>query len=184
MDKNGLIGVRDYEGKDDLPWHGLTEDLNHLKQVTMGHPLVMGSTTLLSLPGVLPGRPHRVLTTDEDKLLSQIAQHAKANRFMSAVLDGRITFHSSLDDALGCEEPFIMGGASVYKQTLNQGLVDRMYLTLVDEAYGRNLRPEQLTFMPEIPFSEFRKLTTLDYPKSYDRTNITPRFTINLYEKR
>jgi len=55
---NGVIGK---DGK--LPWH-LPADLRHFKQVTMGTPMVMGRKTLESLPGLLPGRRHIVLTRD------------------------------------------------------------------------------------------------------------------------
>lgn len=55
---NGVIG-RD----GGLPWH-LPGDLKHFKAITMGHPMVMGRRTFESLPGLLPGRRHIVLTRD------------------------------------------------------------------------------------------------------------------------
>ncbi|WP_022682235.1 dihydrofolate reductase [Sphingobium bisphenolivorans] len=55
---NGVIG------KDgDLPWR-LPADLKHFKALTLGHPMVMGRKTFDSLPGLLPGRRHIVLTRD------------------------------------------------------------------------------------------------------------------------
>lgn len=56
--ENGVIGK---DGK--LPWH-LPADLKHFKRVTMGTPMVMGRKTFESLPGLLPGRRHIVLTRD------------------------------------------------------------------------------------------------------------------------
>ncbi|HLV08163.1 MAG TPA: dihydrofolate reductase [Croceibacterium sp.] len=53
---NGTIGK---DGK--LPWH-LPGDLRHFKQVTMGTAMIMGRKTFDSLPGLLPGRRHIVLT--------------------------------------------------------------------------------------------------------------------------
>jgi dihydrofolate reductase len=56
---NGTIG------KDGvLPWH-LPGDLRHFKQVTMGTAMIMGRKTFDSLPGLLPGRRHIVVTRDE-----------------------------------------------------------------------------------------------------------------------
>jgi dihydrofolate reductase len=55
---NGVIG-RDGT----LPWH-IPADLKHFKQVTMGAPMIMGRKTFESLPGLLPGRRHIVLTRD------------------------------------------------------------------------------------------------------------------------
>jgi dihydrofolate reductase len=56
--KNGVIGRG---GK--LPWH-LPADLKRFKKLTMGSAMVMGRKTFESLPGLLPGRRHIVLTTD------------------------------------------------------------------------------------------------------------------------
>lgn len=46
-----------------LPWH-LPEDLRRFKAMTMGKPMVMGRRTFASLPRLLPGRRHIVLTRD------------------------------------------------------------------------------------------------------------------------
>jgi dihydrofolate reductase len=57
---NGVIGR---EGK--LPWH-IPADLKRFKALTMGKPMIMGRRTFASLPGLLPGRRHIVLTRDAD----------------------------------------------------------------------------------------------------------------------
>ncbi len=57
---NGTIG------KDgDMPWH-IPADLRHFKQVTKGRPMIMGRKTFDSLPGLLDGRRHIVLTRDQN----------------------------------------------------------------------------------------------------------------------
>ena len=56
--QNGVIG-RDGQ----LPWH-LPADLKRFKELTMGSVMVMGRKTFESLPGLLPGRRHVVLTRD------------------------------------------------------------------------------------------------------------------------
>lgn len=55
---NGVIG-RDGT----LPWH-IPADLKRFKTLTMGSAMVMGRRTFDSLPGLLPGRRHIVLTRD------------------------------------------------------------------------------------------------------------------------
>ena len=55
---NGVIGK---DGA--LPWR-LPADLKHFKRVTLGSAMVMGRKTFDSLPGLLPGRRHIVLTRD------------------------------------------------------------------------------------------------------------------------
>jgi len=54
--RGGVIGV---DGR--LPWH-IPADLKRFKALTMGKPMVMGRKTFESLPGLLPGRRHIVLT--------------------------------------------------------------------------------------------------------------------------
>ncbi len=56
---NGAIG-RDGA----LPWH-LPADLKRFKALTMDRPMIMGRKTFESLPGLLPGRRHIVLTRRE-----------------------------------------------------------------------------------------------------------------------
>jgi dihydrofolate reductase len=58
--QNGVIGR---EGK--LPWH-IPADLKRFKALTMGSVMVMGRRTFDSLPGLLPGRRHIVLTRDPE----------------------------------------------------------------------------------------------------------------------
>lgn len=57
---NGVIGK---DGR--LPWH-LPADLRHFKSLTQGKPMIMGRKTFESLPGLLPGRRHIVLTRDKE----------------------------------------------------------------------------------------------------------------------
>ncbi|MFM5884056.1 MAG: dihydrofolate reductase [Novosphingobium sp.] len=55
---NGVIG-----NAGAMPWY-LPLDLRHFKGLTTGKPMVMGRKTFESLPGLLPGRRHIVLTRD------------------------------------------------------------------------------------------------------------------------
>jgi dihydrofolate reductase len=55
---NGVIG-----NNGSIPWH-ISADLRRFKQITMGAPMIMGRKTFDSLPGLLPGRRHIVLTRD------------------------------------------------------------------------------------------------------------------------
>ena len=58
--QNGVIGRGGT-----LPWH-IPADLKRFKALTMGSVMVMGRKTFDSLPGLLPGRRHIVLTRDPD----------------------------------------------------------------------------------------------------------------------
>jgi dihydrofolate reductase len=106
--QNGVIGR---DGK--LPWH-IPADLKRFKALTMGTAMVMGRRTFDSLPGLLPGRRHIVLTRDRN----WSAQGAEVAH--------------GVDEALavaGEESLSVIGGAEVFALFLP--LADRIELTEV-----------------------------------------------------
>jgi dihydrofolate reductase len=58
--RNGVIGRNGT-----LPWH-IPADLKRFKALTMGSVMIMGRKTFESLPGLLPGRRHVVITRDRE----------------------------------------------------------------------------------------------------------------------
>lgn len=108
--RNGVIG-----SKNDLPWY-LPADLKHFKNITLGHTVLMGRNTFQSildrLHKPLPERKNIVLTRDE-----------------SFTYDSVTVIHSVTDIASLTNEGdiYIIGGAEVYKQTID--LADTLYVT-------------------------------------------------------
>ena len=103
-------------GRDNrLPWH-LPADLRFFKQTTMGKPLLMGRRTWESIGRPLPGRRMIVLSRDPD--------HQASGCTVARSLD------EALDVAGAVPEIMVIGGATLYQQTLLRA--DRLYLTLVD----------------------------------------------------
>jgi dihydrofolate reductase len=119
MADNRVIGRDNH-----LPWH-LPADLAHFKRLTLGKPLLMGRKTWESLPGLLPGRAHLVISRNPNY------QAPGAQCF------------SQLEQALAtiqAEEIMVIGGAEIYAQTLP--LAQRLYLTQVHlQAEGDCLFP-------------------------------------------
>lgn len=119
---NGIIGQHGA-----LPWR-LPEDLKHFKALTMGKPMVMGRRTFESLPGLLPGRRHIVLTRDA-----------------GWTAPGAEVAHS-VDDAIALAgevpEIAVIGGAEIYALFLP--LAQRIELTEVHRS------PEGDTRMPPL----------------------------------
>jgi dihydrofolate reductase len=110
---NGVIG-RD----NDLPWR-IREDLQHFKQLTLGHTLVMGRKTYDSIGRPLPGRRTVVVTRQPD---------------WAAQADGVEVAHS-LDHALKLadgNDAYVAGGGEIYRQALPLG--DRLELTEVAQS--------------------------------------------------
>ena len=108
--QNGVIGR---DGK--LPWH-LPADLKRFKALTTGSAMVMGRRTFDSLPGLLPGRRHIVLTRDRNW-----------------TAEGAVVAHD-VDEAIALarEEPIsVIGGADIFSLFLP--FADRIELTAVLE---------------------------------------------------
>jgi dihydrofolate reductase len=105
---NGVIGR---DGR--LPWH-IPADLKRFKALTMGSAMLMGRRTFDSLPGLLPGRRHIVLTRDR----SWSADGAEVSRDVDSALalagSGRVT---------------VIGGAEIFDLLLPRA--DRIELTEV-----------------------------------------------------
>jgi dihydrofolate reductase len=110
MARNRVIG---HDNK--LPWH-LPADLRHFKELTLGKPIIMGRKTWESLPGLLPGRRHIVVTRQQD----YVAQGAET----ASDLESSIALAGDVDEVM------IVGGATLYAEALP--MADRLYMTLVD----------------------------------------------------
>lgn len=94
----------------------LSADLRRFKTITMGGVLVMGYRTFASLPGLLPGREHVV-----------VSRHAKIpGATVCASPDDALTAAQALAQARGTGV-FVIGGAMVYAALLPY--CDQVYLT-------------------------------------------------------
>ena len=108
--RNGVIG-RDGT----LPWH-IPADLKRFKSLTMGSVMVMGRKTFESLPALLPGRRHVVLTRDE-------RWHAEGAQ---AAHDVEEALHIAGDQPVS-----VIGGAEIFRFFLP--LADKIELTEILE---------------------------------------------------
>jgi dihydrofolate reductase len=110
--RNNAIG---YRGR--LPWH-IPADLRHFKAVTMGAPMIMGRKTFESLPGLLPGREHIVLTMDRDwQAEGTTVVHSPAEA-IAAVTGDRVS---------------VIGGGQIFAAF--QGNAHRLELTRIFQDY-------------------------------------------------
>ena len=125
-----------------LPWR-LPADMKHFKAATVGSAMVMGRKTFESLPKLLPGRRHIVLTRDPD----WSAEGAEIARDVAGAL------------ALAGEPRVsIIGGAEIFRLFLPAA--DRIELTEVHST------PEADTFMPDFDRTEWRETARETHPAS------------------
>jgi len=127
------------EGK--LLWY-IPKDMKHFKDVTLGHPMIMGRGTFDSIGRVLPGRVNIVITRNPDW------KH-----------EGVVVCHS-LEEALETAKTFdtekmsIIGGAQIFQLALPYAT--HLHLTEVDD------EKEGDVYFPEINEVHFEELEKKD----------------------
>jgi dihydrofolate reductase len=125
-----VIGKNKELGCDNKLLWNLPEDMKRFKRLTFGNVVIMGRKTFESIGSALPGRENIVISRNKNY---------KANKIKTV---------TSIEEAINLAEKkyknkeiFIIGGASVYKESLPSA--DRLYLTLIDDS------PEADTYFPE-----------------------------------
>ena len=107
---------RELGKKNGLIWR-IGADLRRVKEITMGHPIIMGWNTYQSIGRPLPGRTNIVLSFRPMKIGGCV---------VATSLEEALTKAKEVEQ----EEIFIFGGASVYKEAI--GITDRLYLTRIE----------------------------------------------------
>ena len=110
--ENGVIGR-----KGGLPWQ-LPAEMARFKQITMGHPIIMGRKTHESIGRALPGRYNVVITRDKD-------YRAEGCEVVGS-LDEAIELAKKAE---GSKEIFVIGGEQIYREAMPK--LERIYLTKV-----------------------------------------------------
>ncbi len=123
MGKNREIGANNQ-----LLWH-LPKDLKHFKELTTGHPVIMGRRTYESIGKPLPNRTNIVISRKNDWFEEGI--------LIVGSIKEAIKFAKKID-----ENAYIIGGGNIYEQTLD--LADKLEVTLVDAVLDAD------TFFPKI----------------------------------
>ena len=120
-------------------WH-IPEDMQHFKETTTGHAVVMGRKTYETIGKPLPNRTNIIITRDRNySALGCIIAHSLEEAIeKAALLDDRQTRYN---------EVFVMGGGEIYEQAI--GLADKLYLTLVHKSFKGDV------YFPD--YSEFKK---------------------------
>lgn len=124
----------------DLLFH-LPHDLKRFKQITTGHPVIMGRNTFLSLPkGALPNRRNIVITDNAEEKFDGCEMVFSVQEAVEVVKNE--------------PEAFIIGGGMIYRQFFP--VARKLYLTLVHQDF------EADTFFPEIDYSQWDELSRED----------------------
>lgn len=122
-------------GKDNKLLFYISDDLKNFKNITIGHPVIMGYNTYKSIGRPLPGRLNIVLSPDNIKIDGYKVAKSISEAIKIAIADNS-------------KEIFFIGGGMVYASAIK--FADRLYLTIVDS------KKEADTFFPD--YSEFNKI--------------------------
>ena len=145
---NNIIGVNNK-----MPWN-IPSDLKRFKELTMGKKILMGRKTIESLPFVLPGRTHLVLTTNKS--------FSYDHKDVIIYNDLRKLIKEYKDTK---EEIFVIGGGKIYSELLNY--TSKLYITeVLKEVEGD-------TYFSKIDYSNWIK--AYESP-IYKENNITFKF--------
>jgi len=141
MAENRVIG-RD----NTLPWH-LSEDLKYFRRTTTGHCIIMGRNTWESIGRPLPNRRSIVVTSNPD----YVAEGADVVTSLSAAKALAV----ELSAELGVNEAFVIGGARLYADALEQA--ECFHLTRV------HAQVEGDTLLPEFDESEWQEVAREEF---------------------
>lgn len=126
-----------------LLWH-LPKDLKHFKEITSGHPVIMGRKTYESIGKPLPNRTNIVVSRKTDWFEEGI--------LIVGSIKEAVKFAKKID-----EEVFIIGGGKIYEQTMD--FVDKLEVTLVKADL------EADTFFPKIDPKIWKKTDEICHEK-------------------
>jgi len=126
IDQNYLIGNSNH-----LPWN-IKEDLHFFRRVTMGHPVVMGKRTWLSIGKPLDGRVNVILTHDRTFNIPGCLIVNSVEEVISQFSE---------------QEIIIIGGAEVFRQFLPYA--NNLYLTKIKHAFTGD------TYFPQIDWNDW-----------------------------
>lgn len=126
----------------DLIWH-LPADLKHFRQLTTGHHIIMGRKTYESIGKPLPNRTTIIVTRNKEY-------------FQEGCL-----IASSLEEAIEiCKNEktvCIVGGEQIYRQALENNLVDSLEITLVHHEFDAD------AFFPKIDITIWEEISREDF---------------------
>lgn len=138
MDENRLIGRGNA-----LPWH-LPADFAFFKQTTMGKPVIMGRKTFESIGRSLPGRRNLVVSRN--------------GSYVAEGIEVCGSIEQALERAADSATAFLIGGANLYRQALDQELAETLWITHVHDRF------EGDAWFPEIDRAQWREVWREDRP--------------------
>jgi len=157
--ENNAIGLNN-----DLLWR-LPNDMKYFKEVTSEHHIITGRKNYISIP-----KKFRPLVNRTNIVLSRQDNFEEEGCHHFNNLEDAIKFSENNGET----ELFIIGGGQIYKEALEKGMIDKMYITHVHHSF------EADTFFPTIDYSKWDKTSSSPYEKDEKHPY---SYTFAVYEK-
>lgn len=148
-----------------LIWN-LPKDMKFFMETTTGHPVIMGRKNFESIP-----KKFRPLKNRTNVIITRNKNYAA---------DGCIIVNN-IEDSIKAlekennEEVFVIGGGEIYKRFLEKKLIDRMYITHIEQVFDGD------TFFPKIDFTEWESSTLITHNKDEENPH---SFKVIQYNKK
>ena len=148
-----------------LIWN-LPKDMKFFMDSTTSHPVIMGRKNYESIP-----EKYRPLKNRTNIIITRNKSY-EANGCLVV---------NSIEESLRCmnfeenEEVFVIGGGEIYRKFLDLGLINRMYITHIDEFF------EGDTFFPEVNLKCWDSKEIMTHLKDIDNPH---SFKIRCYNKK
>jgi dihydrofolate reductase len=139
-----------------LLWN-LPSDLKHFRDITSGHPVIMGRKTFESIGRPLPNRKNIVITRDASYSAPGIFVAHSLDEALQLVAREQGSKFEEVDEEV---EAFVIGGGQLYLEALPRA--NRLYLTHVDAELSAD------TYFPEVNCDEWEEISSESHDADAD----------------
>ena len=159
ISKNQVIGKNNQ-----LIWH-LPKDMKYFMDTTMDTVVIMGRKNYESIP-----KKYRPLKNRKNVIITRNKSYKAEGCTVVNSIDESLKVLNNIEN----KEVFVIGGVEIYKKFLEKGLIDRMYVTHIDEYFDGD------TFFPEVNYESWKSSEILVHIKD----EVNPHdFKIMVYDK-
>ena len=159
ISKNQVIGKNNQ-----LIWN-LPKDMKYFMDTTMNTTVIMGRKNYESIP-----KKYRPLKNRNNVIITRNKSYKAEGCLVVNSIEESLESLRNVKN----KEVFVIGGGEIYKKFLEKGLIDRMYITHIDEQFDGD------TFFPEINYDSWQSSELLNHKK--DESN-PHDFKIMVYNK-
>jgi dihydrofolate reductase len=132
---------------------------------TMNTVVIMGRKNYESIP-----QKYRPLKNRKNVIISRNDFYKAEGCVVVNSIDESLKFLNNIKS----NEVFVIGGGEIYKKFLEKGLIDRMYVTHIDEYFDGD------TFFPDVNYDNWKSTEILAHSKDENNPH---DFKIMVYDK-